>query len=524
MEEVYTAMPAARLTMKKIREILRLRFELGRTQREIAKSCNLSTSTVGGCLARCKREELSWPLPEEMSDSELERRVYRIDPCTESQRAVPDWQSVHNELRRRDCHVSLFLLWEEYHKVHPDAYEYSWFCRQYRMWDATIEPIMRKQHRGGYATFVDYAGDTVSVIQTGEVRRAQVFVAVLGASNYTFCEASWHQDLACWTQSHVRMFEFFGGVTEILVPDNLASGVKEACFFEPDLNPTYRELAKHYQVAVVPARVRKPKDKAKVETAVLIAERWIIARLRNRVFYSLDDVNVAIAELLVELNQKPFQKLPGCRESAYRELDLPKLRPLPVSPYEMVVWKKATVHLDYHVQIEGCTYSVPHKLVRESVEARLTSNIVEIFHDGHRVACHERSHIPGRTITCEEHMPAHHREVARWSPEVMRSRARRVGIAAETLAVQIMASKEHPEQGIRACLGLMKLGDKYGVELLETACKLAVERQAFQYRSVKNLLERHSKGESLTPKQAVAVIEHENIRGESYYSELASQC
>jgi len=385
---------------------------------------------------------------------------------------------------------------------------------------------MRKQHRGGSAAYVDYAGDTVKVLnpETGEVREAQVFVGVLGASNYSYAEATWTQELMSWISSHVRMFEFFGGVTETLVPDNLRSGVTKADFYDPVLNPTYQKLAEHYNVAVLPTRRRKPRDKAKVETAVLVVERWILAKLRNRTFYSLDEVNEAISELLEELNSRPFQKLPGCRRQAFEEIDRPKLAPLPPTPYELAEWKRATVHIDYHIQVAGNFYSVPYTLVRQPVEVRLTATTLEVLHDGKRVACHRRSWKQGHTFTLSEHMPENHREVSRWSPDLMRQRARRIGPATEELVQSILESRQHQETGVRSCLGVLGLARKHGNERLEVACRRAVEVGALNSGFVKQLLKNRLEHNSISGAHVPAPVTHENIRGEEYYREVSQAC
>jgi len=511
--------------MKKIREMLRLKFDLHASHRDIASACNISPSTVGEALARCRLRGVTWPLPDGLTDDELERQVYRMEPCKDPERPIPDWEWVHREQRRRDAHVSLFLLWEEYRGAHAAGYEYSWFCHQYAEWESRIEPVMKQVHKAGYATFVDYCGDKIAVDDrvTGEVRMAEIFVGALGASNYTFCEASWSQDSASWLASHTRMFKFFEGVTEIVVPDCLKSGVTKACFYEPELNPAYREFAKHYQIAVIPARKRHPKDKATVENAVLVVERFILAKLRNRRFYSLDELNEAIYLLLLELNQRPFQKLPGCREQAYLELDKPKLRSLPNAPFEMGEWKRATVNIDYHIQVDFHYYSVPYALVRRSVEIRVTNTVVEVLFGGQRVVCHKRSFIRGGMTTLAEHMPPNHREVARWSPEVVRRRAARNGPFTEALVLGIMERREHPEQGVRAGLGILSLCVKCGPERVESACQKAVEFKAFSYGSVKNILARGlDKGPSpLPPKPSVV---HANIRGAEHYREVAAAC
>ena len=396
--------------MRKVKEILRLKFEAGHGQRQIARSCAIGKTTVAECLARFERSGLSWAQAAQLDEATLEHKLYPPPVAVPAQeRAVPDWPYIHQELRRKG--VTLTLLWYEYKAAHPEGYQYSWFCDQYRAWSAKLDVVMRQEHRAGEKLFVDYAGQTVEVVdrRTGEVRQAQIFVAVLGASNYTYAEATWTQQLPDWIGSHVRTFQFFGGVPELAVPDNLRSGVTKAHRYEPDLNPTYMDLASHYGVAVLPARVRKPRDKAKAEAGVLLVERWILAALRNRTFFSLQEVNREIARLLERLNARPFKKLPGSRQELFEQLDRPALRPLPEQPYEFAEWKKVRVNIDYHVEVDGHYYSVPYQLVRKSLEARYSERTVECFHKGQRVASHVRSHLKGRHTTVAEHMPASHR-------------------------------------------------------------------------------------------------------------------
>ncbi|MDU8242813.1 IS21-like element ISPsy40 family transposase, partial [Pseudomonas syringae pv. actinidiae] len=352
---------------------------------------------------------LSWPTS--LSDAELERLLFPPAPTVPSdQRPMPDWAWVHAESRRPG--VTLALLWQEYRLAHPQGFQYSWFCEHYRLWAAKVDVVMRQEHRAGEKLFVDYAGQTAPIIDrsTGEIRQAQIFVAVLGASSYTFAEATWSQKLPDWLGSHVRCFAFFGGTTQILVPDNLRSGVTKAHRYEPDINPSYRDLAEHYGVAVLPARSRKPKDKAKVEVGVQVVERWILAVLRNRQFFSLGELNTAISLLLERLNHKPFKKLPGSRRSAFESIDQPALQGLPEHPYVYAEWKKVRVHIDYHVEVDGHFYSVPYQLVRHQLEVRLTAQTVECFHANQRVASHLRSQHKGRHTTQTEHMPKSHRE------------------------------------------------------------------------------------------------------------------
>ncbi len=513
-------MPAPKMSMKKAREVLRLKFEEEKTHRDIAASCRVSPSTVSDCLMRARGNGVVWPLPDEWSDADLEARLYRVEPCAADPRPLPDWAEVHRELKRPKVHVSLQLLWQEYKRSNPDGFEYSWFCERYNEWIGHVEPVMRQTHRFGEKAFVDYAGDKVPVIdaQTGEVTWAQIFVGVLGASNYTFAEASWAQDLPCWIGSHIRMLEFFGGTPRVVVPDNPKPGVTKPDFYEPDLNPTYRELAKHYGFAVIPARVRRPRDKAKVEGAVLIAERWILARIRNLTFYTLDELNQTIAELLVELNRRPFQKLPGCRESVFVENERALLKPLRPDRYEMATWKPARVHLDYHIQVEGHYYSVPYTLLKAEVEVRLAAEVVEVFHNNRRVASHRRSFRKGGATTANEHMPANHRQVADWTPERIRGWAAKTGPNAEAMVLALMDCREHPEQAIRSSLGVLSLGKKFGGERLEAACSRALATKAIAYKSVKNILEAGLDRVSVESEpRPISVGHHENVRGAEYY-------
>ena len=338
--------------MRKIKEILRLQGEMGLGVRQIARSLSVSHSTVLDMLHRAQAAGIAWPLPADLDETALEAKLYPGNQQGALPHAEMDMTSLHRELRHKG--VTLQLLWQEYKRDHPDGYQYSWFCDRYREWSGTLDLVLRQQHRAGEKMFVDYAGQTVPVVdpRTGEVRQAEIFVAVLGASNYTFAEATWSQELPHWIGSNCRAFEFFAGVTEIVVPDNLKAGVARANRYEPDVNPTYQEMAVHYGTAVIPARPRKPRDKAKVEVAVQVVERWILAALRNRTFHSLDELNQAIAEALQRLNDRPFQKLSGTRRSLYESLDKPALRPLPAQRYAFAQWRKARVNIDYHIEVD----------------------------------------------------------------------------------------------------------------------------------------------------------------------------
>lgn len=508
-----------KMTMRKIREILRLRFSLGRSHREIAQACKISTSTVGDCLGRFRVSGLSWPLTPELDDVALEKKLYHLEPSPSVKRPAPDWEWVMREIRKK--HVTLSLLWQEYREAHPDGYEYSWFCEAYGSWRGRRDLVMRQNHKLGERCFVDYAGDTASVVnpETGEVHKAFVFVGVLGGSSYTYAEAVWSQELPSWISSHVRMFAFFGGIPEVLVPDNFKTGVTKANYYEPDINLTYQEMAEHYGVAVLPTRVRKPRDKAKVESAVLLAERWILAALRNRTFFSLEELNEAISELLTKLNSRPFQKLPGNRRRIFEEEEKPVLRPLPKEPYIFGQWKKARVNVDCHIEVEGHHYSVPYTLAREAVEVRVTGTTVEVFHAGRRVASHPRSCRRGGTTTLKEHMPPRHRNLAEWTPERILSWAADIGPTVATMADRIMKSRPHPEQGFRACFGLLRLSRLYGKERLEAACSRALSVEACSYKSVHSILNRSLDRQTSVPLSLRSAGYHENVRGSGYYNQ-----
>ena len=386
--------------MRKLREVLRLKFETDLSNRRVARSCGVSRPSVAEYLQRFKEAGLSWPQAAEFDDATLERALYPPAPVLPAaERTVPDWAHVHRELRRKG--VTLTLLWHEYKAAHPEGFQYSWFCDQYRAWAGKLDVVMRQEHRAGEKLFVDYAGQTVEVVdpRTGEIREAQVFVAVLGASNYTYAEATWTQQLPDWIEAHVRAFEFLGSVPELIVPDNLRSGITKAHRYEPDVNPTYADLANHYGVAVLPARARRPRDKAKAEAGVLLVERWILAVLRHRTFFSLQELNREIARLLERLNARPFKQLPGSRRELFDQFDRPALRPLPAQPYEFAEWKKVLVNIDYHVEVDGHYYSVPYALVRKKLEARFSARTVECFHKGQRVASHPRSYLKGHHTT-----------------------------------------------------------------------------------------------------------------------------
>ncbi len=502
--------------MRKTKEILRLVFETRLSQRAVARAVGVSNSTVSDVLARLTASGLGWPLPAQVGDAELEKRLYREHGHVAPDPRAPDWAHVHGQLR--DKHVTLQLLWSEYRQAHPDGYGYSWFCGHYRAWQGRIDVVMRQHHRAGEKLFVDWAGDTLPYVDaaTGEVREAALFLAVLGCSNYTYAEACEGQATASWLAAHARAFRFFGGAPELVVPDNLKTGVRQSDRYEAEIAAPYAELAAHYGTVVMPARVGKPRDKAKVEGGVLIAYREIAAPLRRRTFYSLAEMNEAIAVQLEALNARPFQKLPGSRRSVFTEREVPLLTPLPAEPYAYRTRKAATVHIDYHVELCGHYYSVPFHLVRERVELRFDARTVEVYHEGQRVALHVRSNGKGGATTEEAHMPAAHRTMAAWTPERIAAWAAKTGPATAALAEAIMASRPHPELGFRSCLGVLRLEGKYGAARLEAASQRALAAGGASYRSVRSILER---GLDTAPAGAAAppALSHANVRGPGYY-------
>jgi transposase len=507
--------------MRRVREILRLKHECGTSDRAIGRSLGIARSTVALTLDRIAAAGLAWPLSATLSDRVLEAMLYAGAGSKQGMRrkAEPDWTHVHRELRRPG--VTLMLLWEEYRTREPGGYGYSRWCDLYRAWEGRLSPTMRQAHPAGERLFVDYAGQTVEVVdgRTGEVRQAQVFVAAMGASSYTYAEATWTQTLPDWIGSHTRALAFFGGVPAQLVPDNPRVGVDRANWYEPGLNRTYLDLATHYGTAILPTRVRRPRDKAKVEVAVLVVERWILARLRHRRFFSLAELNEAIALLVTDLNARPMRRLGVSRRDLFCELDQPALKPLPAQAYEYAEWRLRRVSLDYHVDIDGHYYSVPYRLIREQVEARSTARTVEIFHKGERVAAHLRGTGRGRHTTVADHMPSSHRRHAEWTIERIMRTAARIGPSTAKLVSIILESRPHPEQGYRACLGILRLARQYGEPRLEAACDRGLDIGARSYGSIQSILKNGLDRQPRRPSRQNELVlpDHPNIRGPRYY-------
>ena len=506
--------------MRTIRELLRLVLGQGLSRRRAAAATGVPYTTVADCLSRAAASGLGWPLPGDLDDRELETRLYRKDaPLARDQRPQPNWNEIHRELRRKG--VTLQLLWMEFKESHPDGYQYTQFVHHYRQWAGRVDVVMRQEHRAGEKVFLDFAGPTIPITdpQTGVVGHAQLFVAVMGASNYTYLEVLPSQELPYWIGAHVHLFEFLGGVPAALVPDNLRSGVTRPHRYEPELNRTYQEMAAHYQCVILPARSRKPRDKAKVEVGVQVVERWILASLRHHVFSSVAEANGTVRERLGWLNRRPFQKLDGTRLRLFEQLDRPALRPLPGRPYEFAHWKLVTVNIDYHVEIDRHYYSVPYQLARQRCEARLTVSTVELFCQGRRVASHPRSQARGGRTTLPEHMPESHRRHLEWTPSRISRWAETAGPKTALLVDGIMTQWPHPEQGFRSCLGVMRLGRRYGDDRLEAACARALAIRSYSYRSVESILRQGlDRQPVLDPiAEANAPRRHEYLRGADYY-------
>ncbi len=511
-------MPRPRTAMRKIREVLRLHLGEGLSPRQVAASLSLPRITVRRYLQQAHLAGVVWPLPEGMDDEQLERRLFAPPPPPSAKRPLPDWPVVHQELRRKE--VTLQLLWLEYKERAPDGYQYSQFCRRYREWQQHLDVVMRQEHRAGEKLFVDWAGRTIPVVNpsTGVITQAPLFVGVLGASNYLYAEAFPSQELPHWIAGHVHALEFLGCLPRIVVCDNLRTGVVRAHRYEPLLNATYQEMATWYGLAVIPARAYKPRDKAKVEVGVLIAERWILARLRHRTFFSLVELNAAIRELVSWLNERPFKKLEGCRRSLFEELERPVMRPLSTQRYEYADWSVAKVNIDYHIEVDRHYYSVPYQLVGQQVEVRLTASVVEVFLRHRRVASHLRSLRRGQHTTDPAHMPASHRRHLEWTPSRIENWAEKTGPATAELVRGVMESRPHPEQGYRACLGILRLGKRFGDQRLEAASRRALAIRAFSFHSVESILKTGLDRQPLpTSSPSAPARRHQNLRGAGYY-------
>ena len=511
--------------MRKIKEVLRLKYNCNLSEREISRSCQVSRSTVADYLMKAKAAGISWPEALGLTDTQIEECLFPVKRIPRSvKRPAPDYEYIYSQLRTyRKFNLTMVQLWLEYKEKHPDGYQYSQFCDLYRCWRGKLDYVMRQEHRAGEKAFIDYSdGLSILDLATGELILTQLFLAVWGASNYTYAEATLSQTLPDWIGSHRRALEYFRCVPRVLVPDNLKSGVSKACKYEPELNPTYTDMAKHYGCAVLPARPRKPRDKAKVEAGVLIAQRWILAVLRKRTFYSLAELNTAIRECLERLNSRPMRRLKKSRRELFETVDRPNALPLPARPYEYAEWYKARVNVDYHIEVDHHYYSVPFQLLRERLDVRLTATVVEAFHKGERVAAHAKSYLRGKHTTLKEHMPPEHRSYAEWSPSRFIQWAGKTGASTAQLVEKVLASRTYPEQGYRACLGIISLGRHYEPERVEAAAQRALQFNACSYRSMKAILtaglDRQPDIGSFQGKDGqMSLPLHQNIRGREYY-------
>jgi transposase len=507
--------------MRKIKEVLRLRFELGVGQRAIARACSISQSTVHEYLRRAEAAKIPWPLPEGWDEERVEKALFgEHRPIGQfPERVRPDFSALHAQLQQHP-HLTLQLAWEEYRQVHPEGYGYSRFCELYGRWRRKQDVVLRQEHKPGEKGFVDWAGATIPVHDpiSGEIWQAPLFVMVLGASSYTYAEATRDQQLTAWLSCHMHAFEYFGGVPRLLVPDNPRTGVSRACRYDPDLNPTYQEFAMHYGVGVVPARPYRPRDKAKVEVGVQVVERWIIAALRHHKFFRLEEVNRAIRELLERLNQRPFRKREGSRASVFAALERSALRSLPAERFDMSQWSRARVNIDYHIAFDANFYSVPYTLVQELIEVRATPTTVEIFHRGQRVASHLRGRGRGQVFTQKEHRPKSHQAHLEWTPSRMVHWAEQIGPNTAQLFARILAEKPHPEMGYRSCLGIIRLAEQYSAARMEAAADRALLTGACRYQSVKSILKNSLDQQPLTASPSLPPPPaHDNIRGAEYF-------
>lgn len=504
--------------MRKIKEVLRLTFDKKMSQHKIAKSLNLSSGVINKYLQRFKDSGLSWPLSPEINEVLLQARLkVRALPPPKAKHSQIDFIKVRQELGRK--HVTLQLLYAELGGEIGLGLSYSQFCRRYRDWQKRIKPSMRQIHRPGDKAFVDYAGTPIEILsEDGEILQAQIFVGILGASNYTFVEATFSQSLPDWIGSHVRMFEFFGGVPDMVVPDNLKSGIKKTCRYEPDLNPAYAQMIEYYGSSCIPARPYTPKDKAKAENAVGMVSRWIIARLRNETFIGLAQLNKRITELLEDLNHRPFKKLPGCRHSAFVQLDQPALKALPLNPYEFKQYKKSRVNIDYHIELEGHYYSLPYRFIKKEIEVWFSRNIVECYFKGELLVKHLRSYVKGQHTTLREHMPEGHRAYSDWSPERFKTWALTIGPFTSKVIEALLISRPHIEQAYRSCMGVLGLAKKYSPLRLESACQYAFKHHLLRYKQIKTVLETSlDLKKSFIPETMPLPLDHANVRGAHYY-------
>jgi transposase len=506
--------------MRRIRRVLELHFGARTSARLIALEVGVGRSTVQDYVARATGARLGWPLPPDLSDAELEQRLFPRQSAAKPgvrRHPEPDWAALVREMKRPG--VSLMILWEEYQAVHPQGYGYSRFCDLYRAFERRLSPSMRQNHAAGHKAFVDYSGKKVPIVDphTGEIRMAEIFIAVLGASNLTYAEASWTQTLPDWIGAHIRMFRFYGAAPRLLVPDNLKSGVNKASFYDPEVNRTYAAMAAHYRVGVLPARPRKPKDKASVEAGVRFAQYYILGRLRNVTFFSLAECNEAIAAAVERMNGREMRRLGVSRRQLYEAVERATMHDLPEQDYEYAEWHLARVGIDYHVEVAGFYYSVPHALIREQVDTRATARTIEVFHRGLRVAAHPRRYGGPRHGTDPDHMPSAHRRYAEWTPDRFARQARDIGPHTEALILAVLARRPHPEQGFRTCIGILRLFRGLTADRAEAVSLRAIEIGVLSYDSVASILRHRLDRTAASPTADDVPLLHANIRGSGYF-------
>jgi transposase len=515
-------MKRRKLSMRKIKEILRLHYEHKISNRNIGKACKISPTTVGEYIDRAREMNIDFNKILELDDKSLYSLLYPEKEIEESKtKQMPDMNYLHEELKKKG--VTIQLLWEEYRSHIPEGYSRTQFFYLYKEWSKRLHPTLRITHKAGEKMFVDFSGDKPYYIDsiTGEIIYTELFVSVLGASSYTFATALRSQGLEDWIRGHIKAFEYFGGCPEIVVPDNLKSGVKRACIYDPEINPLYAEMAEHYNLAIIPARAYKPKDKAKVENGVLNSQRRILAVIRNKSFFSLSELNQGIQEALSKLNKREMQLVKKSREQLFHEIEKPALKRLPQNRFKIYNFKKAKVHIDYHIELDGNYYSVPYKYIHKYVEVKYNDLMINIYYENKRLASHYRSYKRGEFVTDDSHRPASHTKYLEWTPARIKHWGKSMGLNTEALMGEIMSSRRHVEQGYRSCLGILRLSKKYSPKRLDNACKRALSIGAINYRSIKSILEKGLDKEAIIEsKREPTIIEHENIRGGRYYQEV----
>jgi len=518
-------MPNERITMRKIHEILRLHWDCKLSHRQIAKSCSVSRGTVSDYIYRANAAGLSLQMLSELDEQRLEEMLFsdKLGRPGDA-RPLPNFEIWHDKLKRKG--MTLALLWEQYKQDAPDGFNYSHICDQYRIWEKKIDLVMRQSHRAGEKLFSDFAGSKLLVTNphTGEVLEAHLFVAALGASSYTYAEAFPSEDSQSWCLGHANAFLHFGGTSELIIPDNPRAAVTKPSPYEPDLHPDFQHMAEFFGVGVIPARVRKPKDKAIAEAAVRVATMWIIAALRDQTFFSFAELNSRVDELLQKLNNRPFKKIPGTRKILFNSIDKPALKPLPAGRYEYTEIGSDRVGRDYHINIDGYRYSVPYEYVSEKVEYRMTAATVEVFFRGKRIASHPRLWIKDKPSTLNDHLPENHRQYleqhVEWTPEKLFDWANKIGNAVEQVVQKVMSKNQHAEQKFRSCLGILRLARTWGNERLNAASQRALDLNACSYKHIKLILENGGDCRAISSVGKLQIASsHENIRGAEYYNQ-----